>query len=708
MASDNPKLFDSDEDEANDNEPSVNILNNESSYAKKYNDWRRKEELQKLKDKYGDTLDIMSEIEDNEDDSNGNSDDSDESDSSNELSSDEMFEEKFLEVYSALKTKDPKIYNKEFNVAIGDDSDDESDSDSNSEKIQADKKSNKKDKKLTIPEYHRKLILEKKGITEEDEFIDVENRQNEKPTYHEELYNIRREIKDIVKNGHEEEEDDQLFSVKGNSISPKPKKYNSEEKERKLAELWNDPKKMDKSEQFLKDYIINKRYREHEPSDSDIKKLTSVDSHFGGFDKVEENISDGYEEDDDDNDDNQLNEDDEKKVHIANYHFEEPDANVIKRYPRSISSIRDTIKKDKKTKRAEGRERKNQEKEAELKRLRKLKREENESKIQKLKEVSGNNCIDIKDLDLNVIIDDDNDFDPEKYEQKMKLLFGDSYYNMDGDCDKPSFEYVPEIDDDLYGEERSNEDNLKNKKKNKKDIKQKRDIMADDDIGIFEDIIGGNIATRFRYRMVEPNDFGLTDEEILRADDQELNRWCSLKKMSQYRGNQAESYDKKVYAQKSKNMELKKKIFKSLFGTNDDEDGSKATNNEEPIKTATKKGKKRRNKKKVTSVNKPTEITVGTGDVNQMTSSETTESSEKAKRKTRKRKKASNVNTNESKPNDKQTNNETGNTKKRKRPAKKGKPINDNKVTTTTSDISIQRLKAYGLSNREIKRVKTK
>lgn len=53
----------------------------------------------------------------------------------------------------------------------------------------------------------------------------------------------------------------------------------------------------------------------------------------------------------------------------------------------------------------------------------------------------------------------------------------------------------------------------------------------------FEDIIAGGLKTRFKYVQVPSEDFGLSTEDILLADDQDLNSYVGLRRLAPYREN---------------------------------------------------------------------------------------------------------------------------------------------------------------------------
>jgi len=84
--------------------------------------------------------------------------------------------------------------------------------------------------------------------------------------------------------------------------------------------------------------------------------------------------------------------------------------------------------------------------------------------------------------------------------------------------------------------EHLDESNLQDKEKNKSEF---FDGMLEDYYSLgFEDIIGKDIYTRFKYAKVRDYDFGLSNEEILLLNDQELNKLVSLKKYKPYRNDE--------------------------------------------------------------------------------------------------------------------------------------------------------------------------
>lgn len=223
------------------------------------------------------------------------------------------------------------------------------------------------------------------------------------------------------------------------------------------------------------------------------------------------------------------------------------------------------------------------------------------------------------------------------------MQFNDEYYGVEENAsEKPKFEYDSEVDeekhydeldqglvaddDDYKGEimevgDEQDEDGInefdedelneaagassssgklsKKKKlrlKKKEKLEQKkRDKSKGKNYGIYEDIIDGQ-GVRFKYRKTNAANYGLTEEEILLADEKELNRWCSLGKSQQYEDNEQ---DLEKYDRRGKNLELKKKILKSIYGSSDDEsDRKQADKNAENDETSDNKRKKKQTRRK--------------------------------------------------------------------------------------------------------------
>ncbi|GFY41377.1 protein KRI1 homolog [Trichonephila inaurata madagascariensis] len=568
------------------------------SYADKYNIWRNKEELQKLKD-------LSKEIS--------------ESSSESEEEVEPVIEKDFLKTLSLLKSKDPRIYDKEAQFFT--------------EEPVVVKKKEKKEKPMFLKDYERTLVVERNGVLSEDE---DEKMASKTPTTLREEAEAKKSLIEALRNSDEEDDGDDLLKVRTKTETEKEKeeedykKWLETEKDMLyLNRYWNDPK-LDEGEKFLKDYILNKRYIGDDQEDS-IPTYNEITGDFDNLSEDEETIAQQ-----------------ELFEHKYNFRFEEPDEEFIKSFPRTVGdSLRraNTKRKQKREDYAERKKREKEQKREELKRLKALKRKEIEEKFLKLKEVVGKD-----ELTLGVS-DMESDFDPDKHDQKMMEMFNDDYYNVEEE-QKPEFEYDEEIDEEDWdhwtrvrhqknndvndeGEEGCNEEveevepkhdskvkfeqeiiestQSKRKKKRKKSLfarilSQPKPLFDPDGKSFeeyleeyykmdYEDIVG-DMPVRYKYRKVMPNDFGLTVDEILAAEDKELNRWCSVKKTYQYRRDDEEKGDIKNFQIKARNFYVKKRILQSVYSPPQETEEMPAKTSEVNESVTEKKRKKRSKKKK--------------------------------------------------------------------------------------------------------------
>ncbi|CAG9838163.1 unnamed protein product [Diabrotica balteata] len=613
----------------------------DNEYAKKYDSWRKKEELNRLKTKYGE--DVLDEEE-----SSSSSDDEE----GIEITKD--IEKDFFKTLACLKNKDPSIYKKDVTFFSKKGAD-----------VKVKKK--EKDKPMFLKDYERNLILEKGGVLSDEE---DENDRPRTPTYNEEQNHLKESFKNVMEDSDNENEETWggLFKQREKSkaeITQEEEDYKQwlvgqkksldDEKMEKdlkpLKEYWNKPD-LEEGEKFLRDYILNKKYLQTDDGDY----IPTYDEIIHDSDKDLSNDEENIEKQD-------------EFEHKYNFRYEEPDQEFIKRYPRTMeNSLRKTDDR-RKLKRQEVKERKKIEKEEkmqEVKKMQELKLKEIEEKLEKLKEITGNESLGFADADI------DGDFDPEEHDRKMQDLFNDEFYNAPEDEQKPEF---PDLDEELEIEnwERYNGDNentnddgphcededfnmdcdfdpqtsksindddqVQGRKKRKRKSKfavavSKPKPKYDPNDKKFEkyfeeyykldceDIIG-DTPCRFKYRQVAPNDFGLTTEEILLANERELNKWCSLKKAVQIRSDEVERYEQIAYQKKGQNINLKKKIIPSLF-VNTPEDNARSSiqnvdnndNNaikqpEKESETLSKSNKntaeKKKTKKRKLSATEPTE-----------------------------------------------------------------------------------------------------
>ncbi|KAM3411276.1 hypothetical protein ACQJBY_003108 [Aegilops geniculata] len=517
-------------------------------YARKFEHEKRREALDRLKEK---KKGLVADPDD-EDDDDDSDDESDEDEAVAAAS--RRVDRRVLQVIRRIRSGDSAIFDKDAKVYSSSSEDEDEDG---AEGEPKEGKKAKKERPLYLKDVNAQHLLE-----EGPEFAAQAGRGSK---YDRIAYNeLQREgLKEFLEAekkalGDGDDEEDDLFKAKqADGDGDDSEDEDEKQTEELLGEVFGDDDKLDDNEKFLKNYILNRPYLEPVPEKFSLDDIQEVSQEEDVI-ETQEDYEDIYNK-------------------LGNYKFrhEEVEASegivtdrvmghsrVVEGSVRKKESSRKKQRKSKEERLARAK----QEQAEELKHLKNLKKKEIAEKLEKIRMIAGIEG----EAACKLGADDlEEDFDPEDYDRKMQEMFDDSYYGADEvdpgfgsgddlDLVKPDFDKEDELlglpkDWALDGKEGSTATGEKKKKKKNKELangeeegeKKKGKISLKDKVELekeldeyykldYEDTIG-DLKTRFKYRQVQPNSFGLETYEILQSDDRDLNQYVSMKKLAPYR-----------------------------------------------------------------------------------------------------------------------------------------------------------------------------
>ncbi|KAJ5085839.1 hypothetical protein N7532_010610 [Penicillium argentinense] len=555
-----------------------------ADYAKRFEYNKKREEVARLEAKYGKTNMGKRRDEPSEDEE---SSDDEEEDEDGELAT-KALDAEIMATLKAIRSKDPAVYDS--NVTFYTQPEEDADA--------APKE--KKEKTMTLHDYHRQNLLGGINPAEEEE--------NAPKTFAQEQADLKDEV---VKAMHEQGSDDEMEDADDFLV----RKPGQEEPEEEKVEL--DIQNADKDpETFLSNFMSSRAW---------IPESEKQRAHqFDSDDDDEVDRADAFE--------------------VAyNFRFEDPN----KLNETLITHARDTtnslsVRREEKSSRKKLREAERQQKDEEKKRreteknrLRKLKMEELQTRVNEIKEVAGMRASEFTDEDWARFLD--GAWDDKEWEEEMEKRFGEDYY-ADKDASGKKHPKKPEWDDDIditdlipdykdeedkpavdSGDEDEEADEEQSKpKKSKAEEKRDQKREARKDRLRIEEAVDRNLdlditllpgatkknATRFRYRETSPQSFGLTARDILMADDAQLNQFAGLKKYASFREAEKKAKDERKLGKKARLRQWRKDTFGNEdgpvfnFGTKSPEDKKEeADGNETKLDIREGGGQKKKRKR---------------------------------------------------------------------------------------------------------------
>ncbi|KAH7360519.1 KRI1-like family C-terminal-domain-containing protein [Rhexocercosporidium sp. MPI-PUGE-AT-0058] len=542
-------------------------------YAKRFEHNKKREELQRLEEKYQDsTKKAKGQYGDKYDEDSESSDDEEEDDEG--ILATEELDAQISDALNAIRSKDPRVYKTDvtFYTPI-----EEQDGDAEAAEVPG----YKKQKPMHLSDYHRENLL--KGHAEAD------NDEEPPPrTFAQEQEDLKRTI---VQEMHaaaadssedEEHEDDGFLVPKAN---PRASIHGVHHSRAAKVKVDLDIASADKNpETFLSNFMAARAWV---PSDG--ARFQSLESD----DEEEDDRAEKFEE-------------------AYNLRFEDSKGSneFLKSYARDViaaKSVRREEPSGRKKQRDNLREKLEagkKEREEERARLRRLKIEEAEDKLKKIKKAAGLRGKTLKGEEWADFLDDG--WDDEKWESEMNKRFGEEYYaeleaNSDAEDEeaqvskkkvkKPKWDddidindLIPEFDDEdskkpeftnSDSELSENEDDDMPKKigtsKDRQQEKQAKKKAARLERKRLEELVDSKMdfdiptkskqPTLFRYRDTSPTSFGLTARDILMAPDASLNEFAGLKKMATFRDAEKKRKDKKKLGKKARLRQWRKETF---------------------------------------------------------------------------------------------------------------------------------------------------